>query len=943
MPSMPADHPFPTPNAAPATVVAPFATLRRGTAAMRTIRTAPTPARSPITVVPPFAAQITGAQRFGVYRAMEAFSPSYVRLYRTTGAGTTETGPDNLTTPVSRTPFSAPMRSVSYALPRASLPPASPTMPAARFTSSTAPGTVSPASRPVPGSIAGHAFATAARAVVPESRPPVPAVVPVFSPVVRPVTAAHRLGEAARAQTGQRATAQRTERFVPELTFPAIPAPVSSPSGPPTDGRVPATPNAPGLSFRAVMSPSAMSVSGASAVSGTSRVSRAAFTPVLPAAKLSAAGTATAIAARTLERTETPDVPAPGRPSVPQALWRRAAPHPPPPVERVSTTAAPVMRSVVPQLLAAPLFTRPAAATADVSARTSASQESRSSVSSPVPSATPSMTVLPAFVSRVTAPTPTPPSPLRRSVAMTTVPALALLSAASSLSPTQAARARERPAPTLPQRAQSPALMRRETPMRSAASAAPPAAAFIPTVSRFPAATSPAVEARSVSPVAVRRAALPYRSGAAVHQTVPTVSLRPSERTLITALRIPFPSASSPVLPLSRTPESPFLTAAQSAAAPTVLALPTVSRAEMSVGIAGATAPPTKTQLARTTALSTTTSALSIPALPTGPSVFRSMTASATSASLPPLSVVGAPTFRAAEIPSAVARLAAPGSIRSADAAPTTARLFRATVPIPTLSHSGVAVNPGVLPFSVPAGVVAARSIAPASLAPVTLSSMLSPRPALRLPDMALPFVPTTGGAGDTVTRQVEVPAMPGHLALPMRSPLFAPISMPNSPIPTPSPLRRMTVAASPVFPARSVGIAAPVPPEIAAHERRENNTGTVGTVGGVFRLPNEVPSGAMSAPARGAAEEIARTLRTGTLTSATLLRQTEPAPGTVSRDAGPAIATAPAPSASGDGLGGGAKEGESGDLMALERQVDALWDRFMQRLRIEQERSGFH
>ena len=152
-----------------------------------------------------------------------------------------------------------------------------------------------------------------------------------------------------------------------------------------------------------------------------------------------------------------------------------------------------------------------------------------------------------------------------------------------------------------------------------------------------------------------------------------------------------------------------------------------------------------------------------------------------------------------------------------------------------------------------------------------------------------------------------------------------------------------MTVAASPVFPARSVGIAAPVPPEIAAHERRENNTGTVGTVGGVFRLPNEVPSGAMSAPARGAAEEIARTLRTGTLTSATLSRQTEPAPGTVSRDAGPAIATAPAPSASGDGLGGGAKEGESGDLMALERQVDALWDRFMQRLRIEQERSGFH
>lgn len=931
MPSMPADHPFPTPNAAPATVVAPFATLRRGTAAMRTIRTAPTPARSPITVVPPFAAQITGAQRFGVYRAMEAFSPSYVRLYRPTGAGTTETGPDNLTTPVLRTPFSAPIRSVSYALPRASLPTASPTMPAARFTSSAAPGTVSPAPRLVPGSTAGRAFATAARAVVPESRPPVPAVVPVFSPVVHPVTAAHRLGEAARAQTGQRATAQRTERFVPELTFPAIPAPVSSPSGLPTDGRVPATPNAPGLSFRAVMSPSAMSVSGASAVSGTSRVPRAAFTPVLPAAKLSAAGTATAAAAaaRTVERTETPDVPAPGRPSVPQALWRRAAPHPPPPVERVSTTAAPVMRSVVPQLLAAPLFTRPATGTADVSARTSASQESRSSVSSPVPSATPSMTVLPAFVSRVIAPTPTPPSPLRRSVAMTTVPALALLSAASSLSPTQAARARERPAPTLPQRAQSPALMRRETPMRSAASAAPPAAAFIPTVSRFPAATSPAVEARSVSLVAVRRAALPYRSGAAVHQTVPTVSLRPSERTPITALRIPFPSASSPVLPLSRTPKSPFLTAAQSAAAPTVLALPTVSRAEMSVGIAGATTPPTKTQLARTTALSTTTSALSIPALPTGPSVFPSMTTPATSASLPPLSVV--------------ARLAAPGSMRSADAAPTTARLFRATVPIPTLSHSGVAVNPGVLPFSVPAGVVAARSMAPAGLAPVALSSMLSPRPALRLPDMALPFVPTTGGAGDTVTRQVEVPAMPGHLALPMRSPLFAPVSVTNSPIPTPSPLRRMTVAASPVFPARSVGIAAPVSPEIAARERRENSTGTVGTVGGVFRLPIEVPSGAVSAPARGAAEEIARTLRTGTLTSATLSRQTEPAPGTVSRDAGPAIATAPAPSASGDGLGGGAKEGESGDLMALERQVDALWDRFMQRLRIEQERSGFH
>ena len=122
---------------------------------------------------------------------------------------------------------------------------------------------------------------------------------------------------------------------------------------------------------------------------------------------------------------------------------------------------------------------------------------------------------------------------------------------------------------------------------------------------------------------------------------------------------------------------------------------------------------------------------------------------------------------------------------------------------------------------------------------------------------------------------------------------------------------------------------------------------------GSVFRQPvpsyqngqggNRQQSALLPPPVRGASQEIARTLRSGTLTGSALSRQADSNLESVSRKVDMeemTAAPAPAPPAS---EASAAKDGESGDLMALERQVDALWDRFMQRLRIEQERSGFY
>ena len=287
-------------------------------------------------------------------------------------------------------------------------------------------------------------------------------------------------------------------------------------------------------------------------------VAREPFAPLLSAARLTAPVAARnpmvgASVVPTAQRASTPDLPAPGRPSVPQALWRQVAPDAPSPIERGSGAGYTVSPSVLAADFA-PVQNSFAARTAPIEAYRSpfafvarrgdstssatnassaavfrATDDETASVPSGAETTAPETTMrtLSPFVPRSAAPLLSRAATMARAMALPATSAILSLSAAAFAQPSgipQTGAAARRPA--LSAMPAPPTIISREPVVDRFASDTRTFVAlphFAPTVSRFamggavghasqasvsrqaafPSTSAPLVAARAVSPVSI--------------------------------------------------------------------------------------------------------------------------------------------------------------------------------------------------------------------------------------------------------------------------------------------------------------------------------------------------------------------------------------------------------------------------------------------------------